>query len=58
MTLTIIECAVQAANEHHYSYSQALDLVVTIVESQTGFKLGSGFTLTQIKEEMSKYSWK
>lgn len=57
MTSILIECAVKAANESNFSYRDSLRWIIKTVESTTGYQVGNQFTIEQITEEMSKYSW-
>lgn len=57
MTRTIIECAVKAANERQYTFDQAFESVIRVVEHETGYILGNQFLKDQILHEMSKYNW-
>ena len=57
LTLTLIECAVKAANESHTSYEDSLKRVVQVIELLTGYTEGNQFTSDEVVREMSKYSW-
>ncbi len=57
MTSILIEYAVKAAHNLHKSYKDSLKLIIESLEESTGYKVGDQFTLDQIEDEMSRYTW-